>query len=178
MLVNGKKLSTLNEEIVVLPRSGIDPETGEEVQDLVFKFRPVKDFDVFNKLVKEPQPEYIAAVGQKVAEPDYNSPDYKTKMIEYASKQTHYIVIHSILATPGLVFELVVLDDPSTWTKLNEEFLKSGLAIPEINKLYEAALKVNSLSDRTLDAARERFLAGEKARVQKSLSLQAAQPST
>lgn len=154
MLLGGKKLSSIHEEIVVFPR-------GEE-PDLVFKFRPIKDHEEFNKLWPEPKPPSILYPGETDSKPDFTDEGYKKAVIDFNTKFALYLLIKSILATPELQFETVKIEDPTTWGNINTEFAEAGLNQIEINRLYEAALTVNSLNDAAIEKAKERFLASRR----------------
>lgn len=179
MKIAGKRLCALNEEIVVLPREGIDPETGEPISDIVFRFKPLSNMEHFEQVCPEPKPtSYITLPGEKVGKPDFSDPAYQKAVAERNRKLPLYMLIASISATPGLEFETVDINKPETWENVSKEFAEAGLTNAEVGRLYSAALSVNSLDDAAIEAAKQRFLAGERLRVVQASSRQAVAPST
>lgn len=175
MRIAGKRLSSMNEITLVLPRSGLD-EQGEPVEDIVLKFRPVKDFAEFEVLCPEPKAPMIHAVGEPHPRPDMEDPEYVNASRDYRIKKMNYIIFMSMLATPGLEYEIVRVNDPSTWNKFSEELDAAGFSPLEATRITDAAFRANSLSEEALEEARQRFLLGERAKAKATSQHQAAAP--
>lgn len=171
MRYKGKVLSAFYEKVLVIPRRDtVDAVTGEPGEDIVLKFQPVKDFDAFHKLCKEPIAPTILEPGKPLRH-DETDPNYINARREYLTLQTQWYVINSISATKDLILDRVKLDDPTTWKEFDKELIESGFSSSEIGLIYQNAVEVNILTDESLNKARDRFLATQEAIHQSNLSL-------
>jgi hypothetical protein len=90
----------------------------------------------------------------------------------YGVKRMAYIVVKGLMdGTPDLEWETVDISDNTTWSNFRKELRDSGLSDIEINRLVNGALVANSLSERAVEEARKRFLAGLQAPRDESSSL-------
>jgi len=148
MKIKGQDLRQPNTETLVLPR-----EDGE----IVLKFQSVLDTDEFDKQFPSPEPPYIRRPGDKGATPDFEDKVYKAKMEEYGQMKTKWMFLKSVQATEGLEWEIVKLNDPKTWDKVDEELKQAGFNQFEIARIYQAMMRVNALDEEYLAQARKRF---------------------
>ena len=164
MKLNGKRLSVLREEVLVLPRKGtVNTEDGSEnTEDIVFKFRPVASWDDFYTLCPAPKPPQGMVPGGLMKTVD-DDPAYIVAMNQHSMLQRKWFVITSIGATDGLEFEKVKTGDPTTWGHFDKEMLESGLTPIELAKIYETAYRINTLNDEALEEAKKSFLASLRA---------------
>jgi len=158
MKIKGEVLSQPNEEILVIPRS--------EGKDIVLRFRSVLEMDEFEKQFPPPQPPHKRLPGQKESTPDYTDPTYKKATEEYGGKKTKWMFLKSLEATEGLEWEKVKLNDPETWTLLDEELKDAGFNQFEVARIYQAMMKVNSLDEEYLAEARKRFFESAEGEVE------------
>ena len=151
MKILGKKITGANIEVVVIPRND---------GNLVFKAQAVLNYDDFEKLNPLPQaPEIIRPGGVKAR--DVEDKSYNEKLNQWAQQKTHWMVLKSLEATPGLEWETVNLSDPSTWVNYQQEMIDSGLAPAEIGRIVDCVTLACGLNQRKIDEATQRFLAGE-----------------
>lgn len=152
MLLGGKKRKH-NVKILVLPREGEDGP-------IVFKCGAVTDMELFEKLCPPPVPPLkVLKGGEKV--PDFEDKGFITSVAQQADRRWDYIVLRSLLATDGLVWETVDLNLPETWANWRKEAIESGLSHFETNKIVNTVVQANSLSEDMLEEARKTFLAGQ-----------------
>jgi len=168
MRIKGTTLSKLNELVLVFERNGINPDTDKEVENIVFTLRPVTDYQLFLDLVPEPKPPVKILKGG-TREEDRQNPEYLERMNKYYSKEVNYTLICSMQATKGLEWTRVKMDDPETWEFAIEE-LQEFLYDQEVFKVYQACTTINSVTDASLDKARERFLASQRRKREDKLS--------
>lgn len=151
MILAGKKPAH-NIKVLVLPREG-----GE---NLIFKAGAVSSMDEFEQLCPVPiAPLKVLKGGAKI--PDVEDKGYILAMSQQAERRWDFIILKSLQATPGLVWETVDLQNPSTWQNWKKEATDSGLSVFEINKLIACILDANSLNEQTLEEARNTFLADQ-----------------
>lgn len=149
MKINGLKIEGPNEEIVVIPR-----ESG----DLIFKCKAILDFKEFDKLCPEPTaPEVVRRDQTRFR--DEKSPEYIKEHTEWAEKRTAYMFVTSLMATDGLEFEKVNIDDPDTWALYNEEMKESGLSEYDMSRLLMGVTTACGFNQEKIDEATKRFLA-------------------
>ena len=154
MKMHGKIVQVPIEEVIVIPR-----ETG----DLVFKARPVIDWDKHTALDPKPEPPVIKRPGQ----PDQKNvehPKYKKKFNAWAERRWSWMTLESLSATEGLEFETVKMEDPETWINWKDEMASAGLVLTEIARIEELVLVACRLDQTKIDRATEAFLA-EQARI-------------
>lgn len=153
MKIHGKKLEGVNIEVVVIPR-----QSG----DLVFKAQAVlnyEDHDKINPMPKAP----IKLLPGGVKSQNVEDPRYKERMNEWAEQKFYWMMVKSLEATPGLEWETVKLDDPSTWKEYRKEMEDGGLSPGEIARIEMCVTNACGLNQAKIDEATERFLAGQAA---------------
>jgi len=150
MKVGGIPITAPPEELLVIPR-------GEE--ELVFRAEAIS-WDHFHKLCKEPEPPVVLVKGEKV--PDVKDETFQHQVKQHATRQTAYLVIHS-LKPSEIEWTSVDFDDPKTWVNYEKDLLEAGLVQVEVNRLIQLALDANQLDERKLEKAREAFLRGRAA---------------
>jgi hypothetical protein len=166
MKINGQPLPKPSDEIVVLPRGKQmepDPQNPEQQIEvpvnLVFKCRAVLDYKEFEAMVPEPKPPMSIKRGETQATPDFGHPKFTLALNDYGIKKQNWLMIQSIMATEGVSWEKVRLNDPETWNLWQDELQESGLGLAEILRIQQAVLGVNGLDDSKIDEARRNFLA-------------------
>jgi hypothetical protein len=151
MILDGKKVSGVNERLIVIPR-------GNNIKDaIVFKARAIHDWAEFHALCPEPKPKVKMLPGGK-RELDEKAPSYVEARSKYNANRMAWIVITSLRATGDLEWEKVFPGKPETWANFEEELTESGFSRPEIWKIVDECMEVNALSDAKLDQARADFL--------------------
>lgn len=163
MKYKGKKLKGPNVEFIILPRPN-------EEEDIIFKAKAVlcmDDFDKYCPLPKMPQ-KLVRGKGM-VDDPD--DPHYKAQLDDRNKKRIDWLVIESIKDTEGLEWEKVKTNDPNTWHLYKEELREAGFNDFEINRIVNGVLIANSLDEKKMEEARERFLHTQLAQGQSSSPL-------
>lgn len=154
MKIKGQTLTAPKPVPIIIPRA----PHGE---DVVFMAQPIIEFDEFNSKCKEPEPvRVIKAGGDSYL--DYEDKSYLLALDTYAKRKNCWIFLKTISVTPGLEWEVVNMDDPSTWEKFEEELTKAGFTTGEINYLFTEALDVNIMTPEKIEQARERFLSKQR----------------
>jgi len=150
MKVGGIEVVPAPEEVLVLPR-------GDE--RLVFKAKPVKDWDRFNKLV----PEVIIPVGYVKGEKKQltNDKDYISQRSRRNDLMTAYMMLES-LKPSNIEWDSVIDDEPGTWLKYEDDLRNAGLSNVEINLVISLVFEANQLDEKKLKAARDSFLRGQE----------------
>lgn len=150
MKIKGKILQNANIEVVVLPR--VDG-------DIVFKFKPVLNYDEFEELCpKPPVPTSKRAGGESFKNPD--DPDYRIALAKYSTLRYQWSFIESISATEDLEWSKIVRTDPSTWHLIDQEIDDAQILPAEKSMMIDAYNIANALDENKLQIARESFLAG------------------
>jgi hypothetical protein len=157
MQIEGYNFNGPNVTVVVIPRND---------KNIIFKAQAILDFKEFDGMIKPPVPPMRTKPGTEEQTPNFESPDYKKAVHEYAEKKTSYIVIKSLSATPGLKWDTVSLADPDTWSNYDKELKAAFFSEVEITSILEAVWEANALDDNKIREARDRFLASEQVVVQ------------
>lgn len=160
MKYKGKTITGPNEEIVVIPRGNTD--------DFIFTCRAVMGYEVFDKLVKEPEPKTIIRAGETESKPLLDEPEYLAKVREHDKKRLSWLIVTSLLATADLEFETVDMADPSTWNNYYDELRDAGFTSTEIGRITRGVMIANSLDQKKIDEARAHFLAMQREAAEKS----------
>jgi len=153
MKINGKDIPKQGIETIVFPRPG---------GDLVFKAKPISNYDDFDKLCPMPKPIEIVKPGN-IRVLDVEHPEYKKQLKVWAEKKSNWMLIQSLSATEGLSWDSINLSDSDTWNNLAKELETSGLSQLELSKLFEIVLNACGLTQNKIDEATKRFLAGQAA---------------
>jgi hypothetical protein len=161
MKIKGKKIIGPNKEVIAIPRGNGD--------DIILVAEAVLDHSPFDKLCPVPKPRIKKIDGQDI--PDLSDKSYNDKIQKYSEKKTTWLILTSLKATPELEWEQVDLNDPSTWLLFRKELRESGFSDMEVNRIINGALSAQGLNEAKIEAARDRFLAKEKARLEVLSSL-------
>lgn len=156
MKIKGKVIQGPAVEIVAIPRDG---------GDVIFKCRAVLDYEPFEKLVPEPVPPQQLAAGQTIPAPDFDDKEYIKACGDRAQLQYRWMCIQSILATEGLEFDTIKLNNPTTFDNLQKELTDSGFSPYEITEIVKGIQAANGMSDKRMIEARERFFKSQKDQV-------------
>ncbi len=148
MKIKGKRLEGTNEITIIIPRYNAD--------DIEFTAKAILDYTELHKKLKEPKAPNMLKKGEQVQ--NLNDKGFLNKKEKYAENIFNYMVCISLLATEGLEWEKVNLDDVNTWENWEKELKESGLTNSEINYIAEKVRDVNSLNQDKLDEARDHFL--------------------
>lgn len=150
MKFNGAKLEGRHVDEIFIPRG--------ESDGILFKAVAITNLDGFTEKCTEPKPPYIHKPG-KAPQPDFTSKPYTEALTEHNKRRLGYMVMETLKETEGLEWEILSAEDPSTWSKYEDEFLGSGFTQMEINLILGGVMQVNSLDPDHIKQARDRFLA-------------------
>jgi hypothetical protein len=149
--------------------AGIDPKTlppeaflvlPRAAGNIVFRARGLSDMDEFHKLCPEPPaPAVLNADGSKTV--DDTNRDYVAAMAEHKKRWWAYLVIRS-LEPSNIEWDLVQLEQPSTWANWETDLLANKFTRFECNRVYQTVLEANSLDEAKLEKARALFLLGQR----------------
>jgi hypothetical protein len=153
MKIKGKDIEKPAEQVVVFPRQN---------EDIIFKAKPVTNYEDFDKLCPTPQPESIMKPGGVISE-DIESPKYKKAMDDWATKKMHWMVLKSLEATDDLEWDTVDMSDPETYENYMKELEEAGITGVEANKLMEIIQDACGLNQDKIDEATRTFLATQVA---------------
>ena len=149
MRIQGKKIEGANEVIIVIPRGSNS--------DIIFKARAILDSSPFEEICPPPEPPRKMLPGGKEVK-NLKDPSYLKAIDKYSTKRLTWIVRTSLEATEDLEWEKVDLSDPTTWNNFEEEMKESGFSNVEVNRIVQACIEVNALSEEKIQEARDRFL--------------------
>lgn len=139
---------------------------------------PIMSFDEFETLCPEPTPpvEMDMKTNQKRRVLDHEG--YQAKMNVWIEQKTAYMIIKSLLATDGLEWELVKLEEPDTWLRYREE-LEQSFTAQEVDIIIQHVYEANMPTERSQKEALERFtLSQEETSPEDSQSPEAEPDST
>jgi hypothetical protein len=166
MKIKGVELKGLNKDFIVFQRNG---------DDVVITAQAVPDYKEFDKRVETPVPPKITKPGG-LAELNFSDPKYNQAVSEYAELRTNFIIVYSLRATEGLEWDTVDYDKPNTWKNWRKDLLNADFTETDLLHIMKLVVKVNSLTDAMMDAARQDFL--RRARLNEQLSLAAGEPGS
>jgi hypothetical protein len=156
MKIGGKELKQNAHQIFVFPR----PDG-----DIVIKVTAIMDSSEFDTLVPmvEP-PTKIVKGGARVADTDDKK--YLKQVTNRSALFNQWMQIRSLRAIDPqtkeeveIEWEMVNINDHKTWSKWEDELKASGFSDIERKRLFQAIWEINCLSDKTLEEARNSFLA-------------------
>ena len=137
------------EQVLVLPRLGSE--------DIVFRAVAVSSMTEFEAICPEPKaPGVRTKDGFK---PDTEDESYQQLVSLHGDKRLAFIMIKS-LEPSDIEWDEVKIEDPSTWTKWQEELLNAGLSVIEANRVVACVMEANALDEDKLKEARDSFLLG------------------
>ena len=131
-------------------------ERGDD--QFVFMVQAVLDYTEFDKLCKEPKPKISMKTGKAV-----DTQDHKDALLKYAQHQTHWTILKALEATEGLEWETVDMDNPETWANYKDELIDAGLTNGEVAHLFEQVADANSVDEKKMQEARDRFFRSQEA---------------
>jgi hypothetical protein len=137
------------EQVLVLPR--LDSE------DIVFRAVAVSSMDEFEAICPEPKAPGIRT--KDGFKPDTKDEGYQQLVSLHGDKRLAFIVIKS-LEPSNIEWDEVTIEDPTTWTKWQEELLSAGLSNIEANRVVSCVMEANALDEDKLKEARDSFLLG------------------
>ena len=132
-------------------------------QEIIFQAECVTDYTQFDALVKKIEPPMRINKGETIARPNFESPDYKKSIEDYASKQTSWMILKSLEATEGLTWETIDMSNPSTWNNFEKELKAANFNDYQIIQIIKGVIQANGLDDTKVEAARKSFLATKQA---------------
>lgn len=132
-----------------------------DTETYFFQCQAVTDFDDFDRICPEPVPpcKEVPGVGRVDMLDD---PEYKAQVAKRSLYFTDFLIIKSLEATPGLVWDTVDLNDITTYGNFRRELLEAHLTLVEVSTLIQTAMEANSLDEAKIDKAREDFLTGRR----------------
>jgi hypothetical protein len=149
MKIGGVEVKGPAEEVLVLPRL--------EGENIAIRARAVLDMDEFEALCPAPTPPGIRTKdGWK---PNDKDETYKQRVAQHGELRFAYMVLRS-LEPSEIEWEVVNINDPSTWTKWQDELKEAGISSTEINRIIVCVMQANALDEAKLKEAREVFLHG------------------
>lgn len=169
MKINGVTVLGAYEEVVVFPRI-----TGK----IVFKARAVSDYEPFDKLCPQPTPPQIQYAGAAQPIDDVENADFLKKFHEWAELKSHWLVLMSLRATEGLVWDTVNMSDYTTWKNYQTELTASGFTPAEQSRIVQIVSRANGLDQSKIDEATESFLRDQAALAQRASSPVSAPTAT
>jgi hypothetical protein len=151
MKIFGRTYDRPHVETLVLPR---------EEGDIVFKAQSVLNYKEFDAICPVPEAKKILTPGgtTKVLT---NEPAYLDALNHWANHKMQWMILKSLQATPGLEWDRVDFNNPSTWAFYTEELEAAFFSETEVTLITNLAINVNSLNETKLEEARKRFLAQE-----------------
>lgn len=150
MKLQGHSFDSPNVEYCVLPR-------GKD--SVVFTAVAILDYDEFEKLCPEPDPPSVIKPG-KGKQANYQDPEYLQSMADRSNKRLAWMVLKSLQATEGLVWDTVDMGDHKTWLNYKKELKEAHFSQTEIQRIENAVYTANSLNEARVQEARENFLHG------------------
>lgn len=126
-------------------------------QDFVFKVKAVYDFSDFDKLCSEPKPIHSFKKGQIIDD------EYKARVVEYQDRKTDWAIVSALSVTEDLEWDEIMMDNPETWSLWRKELTEAGLTNGELAHLIDQVNKVNSIDEKKMEEARERFSVSQEA---------------
>ena len=153
MKIHGNKIEGPNEVPIVIPR--------KSKEDIAFIATAVLDYSDHDKINVAPVSPVKTLPGG-VQTPMLQDPKYVEDTQEWALRKTHWMVLTSLEATPGLEWESIDMDDPETWGDYQEEMKEAGLSDTEIGLIMSAVIEACGLDQTKIDLATESFLASRE----------------
>ena len=162
MKLNGQKLEGPNVVDIVIPRGN-----GSAI---AFKAQAVLETTSFTATCPEPVPPLKRAAGSDRDTPWLDNQDYLLKKRKHALYWFAWMVIESLKATEGLVWDTVKESEPETWLGYEAELKAAGFSVAEISLIVGKVMEANCLSESRLKEAHDSFLAEREAKQQQSSS--------
>lgn len=151
MKINGRIFKQPFKDCLVLPR---------EDEPVIFWAKAVVSFKEFNAMCPAPTPPKIMRPGGSV-ETRFDDPNFTKSFEEHNTRRNDWFYLESLKATPGLEWETIKENEPSTWANWKQELLEQFFTESEINRIQALIHSVNSLNDDSLEEAKASFLASQ-----------------
>ena len=151
MKFQGITLDKPKPEVLVVPHNGVE---------VVFKAECVTDYSEFDKLCPTPVPPKKLLAGGK-EEVDTKDKDYLKEVDDWSDRRSNWMFLKSLQASDHVEWDIVDMQDPSTWNKFDEEFISAGFVGPIIERIKMLVFKACGLDQSMIDEATERFLVGQ-----------------
>src|SRR5688572_8744435 len=111
MRYKGSQLKGTKRDFIVIPRPStiVDKldaegkptgETEEIRQEIVFHAEAIMDYTPFEMMCPPPSPQPKLIAGQTEPSFDYDSPDFKKKIREWAIQKQNWIIVKSLSVSP------------------------------------------------------------------------------
>lgn len=169
MKIGGRIIDGPKQILLVLPR-------GDQ-GDIPFKFIAVLDTADFDRMCRPPQPPVSIKVGVGRVE-NVEDKGYKAALERHGELRADWFFLQSIRPSE-IEWDRVKMEDPSTWKYWRQEFRDAGFSVAETNKLWDAFLECNTVSEGMVQEARLRFLHGlAETALEKTQSLISEQANT
>lgn len=160
MRIQGQEIKGPNEELIVIPRGD-----GQ----IVLKARAVLDYADFERLCPEPKAPWVVKPGG-VKEQNYKDVNYIAAVRQRITKQTYFMFVKSLEATPGLTWDTINMQDPGTWLNFEKELQDSGFSSIERNIITRSIMIANNLDEQKIEEARQRFIQSQAIQVSNGTS--------
>jgi hypothetical protein len=85
------------------------------------------------------------------------------KALEIRGERRFSLMVLRSLEPSNIEWEIVKLEDASTWPKWEQELQDAGLSETECNRVVATVMAANSLDEEKIKEAREAFLRGQEA---------------
>lgn len=148
MKIKGQTLGEPEPRVVVFTRGD---------KDFVLRVKAVYDYREFDKLCPEPTPRVSMNTGPIVDDA------YKQRIKDHYANKTNWVIITALSATEGLEWDEVDFTKPETWCKYEDELRASGMTTGELSYLIDEIGKANSVDEKVMEAARDRFTRSQEA---------------
>lgn len=160
MRIQGQEIKGPNEELIVIPRGD-----GQ----IVLKARAVLDYKDFDRLCPEPKAPWILKPGG-IKEQNFKDVKYLAAIRQRITKQTYFMFIKSLEATPGLTWDTIDLKAPDTWLNFEKELEDSGFSSIERSIIQRSIMIANNLDEQKIEEARQRFIQSQAIQVSNGTS--------
>lgn len=148
MKIGGVAVFLPPRDVVVFPRAE---------QNLIFHIIGVESFEEFDTICPRPKPPQMLKKGRQ--QDNFDDPAYAKQHEAWAQARQDWLLIKA-LAVPEneITWDEVIISDPTTYAKVNDELRAIGLTQIELNRLIGKMYEVNALSETGMESARANFL--------------------
>ena len=172
MKIGGKLVSGPKRDFIIFDRTD---ENGEPYY-IQFKAEAVLNYDEFDKLCPEPAPPSKMIRGGEIVQ-NIEDSSYKESIRQRGEQWWSWLVIKS-LSPSNIEWDTVEYANSATWQNYKSDLSKAGFSRIEINRIENLVLEINSIDEKKLHEARERFLRSREAGVQMLSSSQTEERSS
>lgn len=148
MKIAGQDVHMPPEDVVIFPRTH---------ENLIFHIIGVDSFTDCDEKYPRPKPPKMLKRGQQIE--NIEDPTYKSQFDTWAQARQDWLLIKALECPKNdITWDHVNVDDPTTWSKVNDELKEAGLTQIELNRLINKVYEVNALSESGMETARANFL--------------------